>query len=194
LSPSSFMVMSTPHYAAEEGHALIFADPGVNPNPDASQLADIAIASARSANRLFGWEPRIAMLSFSTQGSARHPDVDKVTSALRIVRERDPGILIDGEMQADAALVPSVAERKMKHPSSVAGRANILVFPDLDAANIAFKLVQRLGEAGAYGPFLQGFAKPVSDLSRGCTVEDIIGVTVMAVIDVQGRRSKAPEE
>jgi phosphate acetyltransferase len=188
-SPSSFMVMDTPHYTTEEGHALLFADPGVNPNPDAAELASIALASARSAERLFGWEPRVALLSFSTQGSAKHPDVSKVIAALEIVREREPALLVDGEMQADTALVPSVAERKMKQPGAVAGRANILVFPDLDAANIAFKLVQRLGEASAYGPFLQGFAKTVSDLSRGCTVEDIVGASVIAAIEVQGRRN-----
>lgn len=189
-SPSSFMVMSTPHYKGEEGNALVFADPGVNPHPTPEELADIAIASARSVKRLFGWEPRIAMLSFSTQGSAKHADVDQVVAALNLVHEREPELLVDGEMQVDAALVPSVAESKMKHPSEVAGRANILVFPDLNAANIGFKLTQRLGEAGAYGPFLQGFAKTVSDLSRGSTVEDIIGVSVMAALEVQGRQSE----
>ena len=188
-SPSSLMVMSTPHYATEEGNALIFADPGVNPHPTPEELADIAIASARSARRLFGWEPRVAMLSFSTQGSAKHADVDRVIEALNIAREREPGLLIDGEMQADAALVPSVARDKMKKPSQVAGRANILIFPDLTASNIAFKLTQRLGEAGAYGPFLQGFAKTVSDLSRGSTVEDVIGVSVMAALEAHGRRN-----
>ena len=188
-SPSSLMIMSTPHYATEEGNYLIYADPGVNPHPTPEELADIAIASARSARRMFGWEPRVAMLSFSTQGSAKHPDVDRVIEALNIAREREPDLLIDGEMQADAALVPSVAKDKMKEPSQVAGRANILIFPDLTASNIAFKLTQRLGEAGAYGPFLQGFAKTVSDLSRGSTVEDVIGVSVMAALEVQGRRA-----
>lgn len=187
-SPSSFMVMSTPHYQTQEGHALIFADPGVNPRPTPAELADIAIASARSALRLFGWEPRVAMLSFSTQGSARHAEADRVIEALAIARKREPHLLIDGEMQADAALSPCVAQSKMKRPGKVAGCANILVFPDLNAANIGFKLTQRLGEAGAYGPFLQGFAKTVSDLSRGCTVDDIIGVSVIAALEVQGRR------
>ena len=128
------------------------------------------------------------MLSFSTQGSANHPDIDNVVKALNIAREKDPELLIDGEMQADAALVPSVAKSKMKDPGKVGGRANILIFPDLTASNIAFKLTQRLGEAGAYGPFLQGFAKTVSDLSRGSTPEDVIGVSVMAALEVQGRR------
>ena len=188
-APSSFMLMNTPHFATEEGNAIVFADPGVNSNPDAEQLADIAIASARSTTRLLGWEPRIAMLSFSTKGSARHADVDKVIKALEIVREREPELVIDGEMQADAAIVPSVAKTKIKEESTVAGRANVLIFPDLDAANIAFKLVQRMGDAGAYGPFLQGFAKTSSDLSRGATVEDVIGVSVMAALEAQGRRN-----
>ena len=188
-SPSSFMVMATPHFACEEGNAIVFADPGVNANPDAAQLADIAIASARSTKRLLGWEPRVAMLSFSTQGSAHHADADKVIEALNIVKEREPELLIEGEMQADAAIVPSVAQLKIKNPGPVAGRANVLIFPDLDAANISFKLVQRIGEADAYGPFLQGFAKTASDLSRGCTVDDIFGVAIMAALEAQGRRA-----
>ena len=187
--PSSFMVMHTPHFAVEEGNAIVFADPGVNMNPDAAQLADIAIASARSTKRLLGWEPRVAMLSFSTQGSAHHADADKVIEALNIVKEREPELLIEGEMQADAAIVPSVAQLKIKNPGPVAGRANVLIFPDLDAANISFKLVQRIGEADAYGPFLQGFAKTASDLSRGCTVDDIFGVAIMAALEAQGRRA-----
>ena len=187
-TPSSFMVMNTPHFAVEEGNAVVFADPGVNSNPTPEQLADIAITSARSTRRVLGWEPRIAMLSFSTKGSANHPDVDKVRKALSIVQEREPDLLIDGEMQLDAAVVPEVAKAKIKGDSPVAGRANVLVFPDLDAANIAFKLVQRMGDAGAYGPFLQGFAKTASDLSRGSTVDDVIGVSVMAALEAKGRQ------
>lgn len=187
-TPSSMMIMDTPHFAVEEGNAVVIADPGVNVNPDPEQLADIAIATARTTHRLLGWEPRVAMLSFSTKGSARHADADKVLAALALVKEREPGLLIDGEMQLDAAVVPEVAKAKIKEESPVAGRANVLIFPDLDAGNIAFKMVQRMGEAGAFGPFLQGFARTASDLSRGSTVADIVGVSVMAVLDAQGRR------
>lgn len=176
---SSFFLMEAPGFQGGENGLLIFADPAVNPDPNPKQLADIALSTAQSARDLLGWEPRVAMLSFSTLGSAGHPLVDKVVEATALVREKDPALLIEGEIQADAALVQAVAQKKMKTESAVAGRANILVFPDLNAANISAKLVQRLAGAISYGPVLQGFALPVSDLSRGATVDDIIGAALM---------------
>jgi phosphate acetyltransferase len=193
-TPSAFFLMEIPGFKCEEGNLLIFADAALNPNPTSEQLADIAISSARSARKLLDWEPRIAFLSFSTKGSAMHPDVDKVVEAVRIAREREPDVLIDGELQADAAIVPEVARKKTGGTSSVAGRANILIFPDLDAGNIGYKLVQRLAKGAAYGPFLQGFARPVSDLSRGATVDDIVGATILVVIEAQKNESPGDSE
>ncbi|MBC8036720.1 MAG: phosphate acetyltransferase [Rhizobiales bacterium] len=168
VTPSSYFLMQWSE------RRLIFADCAVNVQPTAEQLADIAIASAASAARVLGEVPRLAMLSFSTKGSGNHPDADKVIAALQIVRQRHSEILIDGELQGDAALSPSVAQRKMAEVGDVAGRANVLIFPDLDAGNIAYKLTQQLSGCRAIGPILQGFAKPISDLSRGASVDDIV--------------------
>jgi len=178
--PSSYFLMIVPDFLGQGRKSFIFADCAVNADPTSTELANIAMTSARSAKALLGETPRVAMLSFSTKGSAQHARVDKVRKAMDLVRQREPELAIDGEFQADAALVPSVALNKVKESSAVAGQANVLIFPDLDSGNIAYKLTQWLGGAQAIGPFLQGFAKPVSDLSRGASVEDI--VTTCAVV------------
>jgi phosphate acetyltransferase len=178
--PSSYFLVVVPDFLGKGPRAFVFADCAVNADPNASELADIAIASARSAQGLLSETPRVALLSFSTKGSAQHARVEKVREALGIVRKRDPGLAVDGEFQADAALIADVAKKKVKEQSAVAGNANVLIFPDLDSGNIAYKLTQWLGGAKAIGPFLQGFAKPISDLSRGASVEDI--VTTCAIV------------
>jgi phosphate acetyltransferase len=180
-TPSSCFLMIVPSPGGAP-KAYIFADCAINAEPDAQQLADIAIASADSARGLLEDEPRVALLSFSTHGSARHDRVDKILAALERVRRTRPDLAIDGELQGDAAISPSVAARKVKTPSTVAGIANVLVFPDLDAGNIAYKLVQHLAGARAIGPLLQGFARPLADLSRGASIEDIVATVALTLV------------
>lgn len=179
---SGAFIMQVPDSEYGADGSFIFADCAVNPNPDAEQLAEIAISSAETARTLLGIEPVVAMLSFSTKGSAKHELVDKVIQATAIAKEKAPELKLDGELQADAALVASVGRTKCPD-SEVAGKANVLVFPDLQAGNIGYKLVERLAGAQAVGPILQGIAKPVNDLSRGCSVEDIINI--VAITSVQ---------
>ncbi len=174
---SSFFVIDIPQFQGGEQGLLLFADCGMNIQPNAEQLAAIAMASADSAASL-GWEPRVAMLSYSTKGSAGGDSVELVTQALQLVKTERPDILIDGELQLDAAIVPAIGQKKSPD-SPVAGQANVLVFPDLDSGNIAYKLAEHLAGGHAYGPILQGFARPISDLSRGSSVDDVIGATLI---------------
>lgn len=181
---SGFFIMDVPDCPYGENGTFLFADCGLNQDPTAEDLAAIADTSAKSFKNLVNAKPIIAMLSHSTKGSAKHPLVDKVVEATRIAKEQYPNLTIDGELQPDAALVPHIA--KAKAPGSeVAGKANVLVFPNLDCGNISYKLVQRLGKAEAYGPMLQGISKPVNDLSRGCSWEDIVGVVALTAVQAQ---------
>ena len=181
---SAFFLMVVPNCDMGANGTFIFADAGLEQNPDPEKLANIAISSADSFKLLVEKEPVVAMLSHSTKGSAKHADVDKVVEATKIAQELAPELALDGELQLDAAIVPSVGESKAPG-SKVAGHANVLVFPDLDAGNIGYKLVQRLAKAEAYGPLTQGIAAPVNDLSRGCSAEDIVGVVAITAVQAQ---------
>ncbi len=181
---SAFFLMVVPNCEYGENGTFIFADSGLEQNPTPERLAAIAGSSAESFELLVGKVPKVAMLSHSTMGSASHADVDKVVNATKIAKERYPQYEIDGELQLDAAIVPEVAKSKAPN-SKVAGQANVLVFPDLDAGNIGYKLVQRLANAEAYGPITQGIAAPINDLSRGCSVDDIVGVVAITAVQAQ---------
>lgn len=184
---SSFFVMVVPDCDMGENGTFVFSDCGLEQNPDSEKLAAIALSAAESFKLLVGDEPRVALLSHSSKGSAKHADVDKVVEAVKIAQANAPeGVMVDGELQLDAAIVPSVGASKAPG-SPVAGKANVLVFPDLDAGNIGYKLVQRLAKAEAYGPMTQGIAAPVNDFSRGCSAEDIEGVIAITAVQCQNQ-------
>jgi phosphate acetyltransferase len=181
---SSFFIMVVPNCEYGESGIFLYSDCGLNENPDAEAVSEIAISSAQSFKQLVNVEPIVAMLSYSTYGSAKSELVDKMQLATKIAKEKRPDLKLDGELQADAAIVPAIG--KSKAPSSeIAGSANVLIFPDLNAGNIAYKLTERLAKAEAYGPITQGIAKPVNDLSRGCTSEDIVGVVAITCVQAQ---------
>lgn len=181
---SAFFIMCVPDCEYGENGTFIFGDCGLNPNPTAEELSEIAISSAESFKRLVQKEPKVAMLSYSTYGSAKSDLTQKVIDATNLAKEKNKELIIDGELQLDSAIVPEIAKSKAPE-SKVAGNANVLIFPDLDAGNIGYKLVQRLAKAEAYGPLCQGIAKPVNDLSRGCSVEDIVGVIAITAIQAE---------
>ncbi len=182
---SSFFIMQVPNSEYGQDGMFLFSDCGLNTNPNADELSEIAISSANTWKQLVGTEPKVAMLSYSTFGSAPITELtEKVINATKLVKEKEPNLLVDGEMQADASIVPSVGAKKAPG-SAVAGNANVLIFPDLNAGNIGYKLVERLAKAEAYGPVTQGIAKPVNDLSRGCKADDIVGVVAITAVQAQ---------
>ena len=181
---SAFFIMVVPNCEYGANGTFIFADSGLNEEPDSEKLSEIAISSSKSFEQLVGTQPKVAMLSYSTYGSAHSASTEKVIEATKLVKEKEPNLLVDGELQLDAAIIPEVAEFKAKG-SPLKGQANVLVFPDLGAGNIGYKLVQRLAKAEAYGPLCQGIAKPVNDLSRGCSSEDVAGVVAITAVQAQ---------
>ncbi len=181
---SAFFVMVVPNCEYGENGTFVFADSGLNENPDAQSLSEIAISSSKSFKQLVEKEPKVAMLSYSTYGSAKSELTEKVIEATKLVKEKEPAILVDGELQLDSAIVPEIAAFKAPN-SPLKGEANVLVFPNLDTGNIGYKLVQRLAKAEAYGPLCQGIAKPVNDLSRGCSSEDVAGVIAITAVQAQ---------
>jgi len=179
---SIFALVEIPGFKGPEGDRIVFADCGLTPEPTPPKLASIAISAADGAGRLMGWDPRVAFLSFSTDGSGRGESVDKIKEALAIMKERRPDIKADGEFQLDAAIIPEVAASKVKRPSDVAGKANVLIFPDLNAANIGIKLIQLCAGGSGYGHTISGLKKPVADSSRSATVEEMVGDIAMVII------------
>ena len=183
--PSILALVDTPGFEGPEGSVICFTDCGLNPEPNASELASIAISAADGVRSIMGWEPRVGFLSFSTDGSGAGQSVERVDEAIKLVHERRPELAADGEFQLDAAIDPAVAAKKVGRESDVAGRANVLVFPDLNAANIAVKLIQRFAKGAAYGHTLNGFKRPVADSSRVATVEEIVGDIAMLVLSAR---------
>lgn len=183
---SGAFIMNVPKEFGDNG-IMVFADCAVHPNPTAQELAQIAVSTGHTTRAIVGMEPRIAMLSFSTKGSAKHEMVDKVVEATRLAKEMDPSLMIEGELQADAAIIPSIGEKKAPG-SKIAGHANVLVFPTLEVGNISYKLVQRMANAEAVGPILQGMAAPINDLSRGCSIEDIVSLVAITAVQCQNEK------